>query len=385
MQKKGYTYSIFSIFISLLVWEVIFFAVFFSVYFYFSEKVESFRIENKEWMLLFFLIPVWGFFFIHSLYWKNKKLNQLVELRLRPYLFKPFSSAKVFLKYFFLRNTIAFFIVALLNPQFGKGKQKAISEGIEIMIALDISNSMRAMDLDENRNRLKVAKMSIERLMNDLHGDKLGIIIFAGDAFVQVPLTSDYRAAKLFLNSIEPDMISNQGTSIGLAINKAMESFDLENGVNKAIIVISDGEDHEQEAIIAAQYAKENNVVVNTVGMGTTKGAVIPDFKNGKQIGLKKDSNGNTVVSKLNPEMLMEIAQVGGGSYTQAQGTYVNLTGLIESIKQIDKKELDSNLYTDYVDQFQWFIGLGIICFIIYFFISTKRSGIIHKIQDYEI
>jgi Ca-activated chloride channel family protein len=383
--KNIYTYSFKAIFLSILAWEVIFWGVFISLYFYLTEQVDAFRLENPELMWLFLIIPIFIGGFLLSIKWKNKAIVNMADKKLVPYLIQPISSLKTFIRYFFIRNALAFLIIALINPQYGRGKQKAVSEGIEIMIALDISNSMRALDLDKEKSRLDIAKLSIERLLNNLHGDKVGIIIFAGNAFVQVPLTTDYRTAKMFLSSVTPDMMSNQGTDIAAAIRKALETFDFENGVNKTIIVMSDGEDFEGDAIQAAKEAKEKGVMVSTVGMGTTKGTVIPDYKNGRRVGLKKDEKGNTVMTHLNQDMLMQIAQAGGGSFTMAQGTYVNLYGLLDSIKNIDKKELDSQLYTDYEDQFQWFIGIGLLFLFISFFFGTKRSGLIHKLQDYEI
>lgn len=385
MQQKNYIYSIKPIILAIIVWEIIFWALFFSLYFYMTEQVEAFRIENTEYLPLFLIIPVVFIGFILTLVWKNKAIKRLSDAKLSPFLIHPISTLKTFIKFFLFRNAIAFLLIGLLNPQYGKGKQKAISEGIEIMIALDISNSMRALDLDHDKDRLKVAKMSIERLLNNLHGDKVGVVTFAGDAFMQVPLTTDYSTAKMFLNAVSPDMMSNQGTSIGLAIEKAMTSFDFDNGVNKAIIVMSDGEDFEGAAMLAAQTALDKKVIVNTVGMGTSNGTVIPDYKNGRRIGLKKDEDGNTAMTYLNESMLKQIAQTGGGSYTKANGTYVNLDGLLESIKSVDKTEIDSNLYTDYEDQFQWFIAIGLLFLVGHYFFTSKRSGIIHKLQDYEV
>ena len=385
MQQKNYIYSIKPIILAIIVWEIIFWALFFSLYFYMTEQVEAFRIENTEYLPLFLIIPVVFIGFILTLVWKNKAIKRLSDAKLSPFLIHPISTLKTFIKFFLFRNAIAFLLIGLLNPQYGKGKQKAISEGIEIMIALDISNSMRALDLDHDKDRLKVAKMSIERLLNNLHGDKVGVVTFPGDAFMQVPLTTDYSTAKMFLNAVSPDMMSNQGTSIGLAIEKAMTSFDFDNGVNKAIIVMSDGEDFEGAAMLAAQTALDKKVIVNTVGMGTSNGTVIPDYKNGRRIGLKKDEDGNTAMTYLNESMLKQIAQTGGGSYTKANGTYVNLDGLLESIKSVDKTEIDSNLYTDYEDQFQWFIAIGLLFLVGHYFFTSKRSGIIHKLQDYEV
>lgn len=365
-------YKIKPITIATLVNEVLFWALFGTVLWVLNDQVEAFRIENKEWWYLFLVIPVLIFIFILSLFWKNRAIRKLADQHLLPYLMQPISSTRVFIKFLFLRTAIALFLIALLNPQFGKGSQKAVSEGIEIMVALDISNSMRALDLDPKRDRLKIAKMSIERLMNDLHGDKIGLVIFAGEAFAQVPLTSDYGSAKTFLSAVSPDMLSNQGTNLSEAIQASISSFDLENGINKTIIILSDGEDHEGAAIQMAQEAYSNSIIVSTVGMGTTIGTVIPNYVNGKRQGLKKDADGNTVTTKINVPMLQELASAGGGTFVQAQGSYVDLDPLLSRIKDIEKAEIESKLYTDYEDQFQWFIGAGLVFLILFFIYSEK-------------
>lgn len=385
MSNKGYKYSLKTISISLLISVVVLWSILISLYYYLINNVDEFRLENKEYAWFLLIVPILTSGIIINLIWKNKALKRLSDDRLAPFLIQPISSIKTFLKSFFLVSAISFLLIALINPQYGKGKQKAVSEGIEIMIALDISNSMRALDLDPQRDRLKVAKMAIELLINNLHGDKIGIVIFAGEAHVQLPLTTDYGVAKMFLSSISPDMISNQGTSISKAISACMESFDVQNGVNKAIIVMSDGEDFEGEALLEAQHALDSNVIVNTVGMGTTQGTVIPDYKNGVRVGLKTDGSGNTVMTKLNENMLKEIAQTGGGSYTLAQGTHVNLEGLLDNIKTIEKTELDTKFYATYDSQFQWFLGIGLFFLLGHFYFTTERSGIIHQLQDYEV
>lgn len=382
MEDQLHKYNLRTILLSVLIWEGIFWLAFFGLYFFLIDQVEAFRFEHFNFLWFLFAIPllVGGYFAL--LLWKNRVLTQLADQRLLRYLTQPVSSIKSFWKFFFFRNAIAFLIIALANPQYGKGTTKAVSEGIEIMLALDISNSMRALDLDPNRDRLKVAKMAIEQLLNNLHGDKVGVVLFAGDAFVYTPLTVDYGAAKIFLNSVQPEMMSNQGTAIGLAIEKCMESFDFENGVNKSIIILSDGEDHEGNSIEQAEAAKAQNVIVSTVGMGLPNGTPIPDYKNGRIVGMKKDENGNTVTTRLNEQMLRDVAKAGGGGYTAAQGTYVNLSGLLDSIRSIDKTEMDSKLYTDYKDHFQWFLALGLLCLIIESFFTERRSGIIHKLQE---
>ncbi len=381
MELSLYKYHLKTILVAILIWEAIFWTSFFGLYYFLLERVDAFRFEHSIYLWGLALIPLLIGGYLLTILWKNKTLTKLADERLLTYLTQPVSSIKSFWKFFFFRNAIAFLIIALANPQYGKGTSKAVSEGIEIMLALDISNSMRALDLDPKRDRLSVAKMAIEQLFNNLHGDKVGIVLFAGDAFVFMPLTTDYGAAKIFLNSVNPEMMSNQGTSIGLAIEKCIASFDFENGVNKSIIVLSDGEDHEGNALEQAELAKSQEVVVNTVGMGTTNGTPIPDYKNGEFIGLKKDDNGNTVTTRLNEEMLKQVAETGGGEYTAAQGNYVNLSGLLDAIRTIDKTEMESKKYTDYKDHFQWFLALGLLCLLLEYLFTERRTGIIHTLQ----
>ncbi len=383
MAFNHHKYDIKNLLIATLAWEILFWLIYFSLFYYMKGEVEAFQFESPELLYFLFLIPllVGGYFVV--LQWKNKTLSNLAEAKLLKYLTFPVSSLKSFLKFFLFRNGIVFLILALANPQYGRGKNIAVTDGIEIMIALDISNSMRALDLDHQRDRLQIAKMGIERLLDKLSGDKVGLIVFAGDAFVQVPLTTDYNAIKIFLSSVRPEMMTNQGTSIGLAIDKAIQSFDMENGVNKAIIVMSDGEDHEGNAEAMAEAAHENKIIVSTVGMGTNKETPIPDYQNGQLVGLKEDENGNTVFTKLNEQMLINISQAGGGNYTKAEGTVVDLNGLVEGIREIEATEMDAMVYVDYEDQYQWFLSIGLFLLFFEFFLTEKRSGIVHKLQEY--
>ncbi len=376
-------YDLRSLLIAVLAWEVIFWSLFFSLYYYMLDQVEAFKFENRQYLYLMYAIPVLVLAYFILLKWKNRKLSTLADGRLLAYLTSPVSTLKSFFKFFLFRNGIAFIVLALANPQYGRGNNRAVNEGIEIMVAIDISNSMRALDLDAKKDRLEVSKMAVERMLNEMHGDKVGIIVFAGDAFIQVPLTNDYRAAKMFLSTVRPEMMTNQGTSIGLAIDKAMTSFDMGNGVNKAIIVISDGEDHEGNAEEAAEIAYENGVLVSTVGMGGMVPTPFPDFVNGRIQGLKKDHNGKTVFTQLNEKMLKKVALEGGGVYTRADQTYVNLEDVLSSVREIEKKEMSSLLYTDFEDQYQWFLAIGLLLLFVEFFLSEKRSGLVHKLQEY--
>jgi Ca-activated chloride channel family protein len=244
------------------------------------------------------------------------------------------------------------------------------------MIALDISKSMMAEDLVPDYNRLDIAKLAIGKLMNELRGDHVGIVVFAGEAYKQLPLTPDYQVAKLFLKSVGSDMISSQGTDIGNAIELCMSSFSEERKTNKAIIIISDGEDHEEMAIAAAEDASENGVVICTVGMGSEKGVPIPIIRNGRKVGTKKDQDELTVLTKLNEENLIQIAEAGNGTYTKTKGLNLDLRKILDRINKIEKTSLKKDRYSTYDDQFQWFLIPGILLLLLDFVIFEKRGKI---------
>ena len=253
-------------------------------------------------------------------YGKKKAINKFAKLSTLSKIFNGFSNNRSTFKYILFRLAIGMLIIAASNPQYGENERTVASKGIDIMIALDISKSMMAEDIIDEYNRLDIAKLSIGKLMNELRGDHVGIVVFAGEAYKQLPLTPDYQVAKLFLKNIGTDMISSQGTDIGNAIELCMSSFSEERKNNKAIVIISDGEDHEEMAVKAAKEATEEGVVICTVGMGSEKGVPIPIVRNGKKIGIKKDKDESTVLTKLNEENLIQIAQAGNGTYTKTRG-----------------------------------------------------------------
>jgi Ca-activated chloride channel family protein len=244
------------------------------------------------------------------------------------------------------------------------------------MIALDISKSMMAEDLVPDYNRLDIAKLAIGKLMSELKGDHVGIVVFAGEAYKQLPLTPDYQVAKLFLKSIGSDMISSQGTDIGNAIELCMSSFNEERKTNKAIIIISDGEDHEEMAVNAASEASENGVVICAVGMGSDKGVPIPIIKNGKKVGIKKDKDETTVLTKLNEQNLIQIAEAGNGTYTKTRGLNLDLRKILDRINKIEKSSLKKDRYSTYDDQFQWFLFPGLLLLFLDFLMFEKRGKI---------
>ena len=256
-------------------------------------------------------------------------------------------------KFWLLEAALALLFVMLARPQFGTRISHEKRNGIETIIAMDISNSMRAQDVEPSR--LDRAKMMIENLVDNFTNDKIGLIVFAGDAFVQLPITSDYVSAKMFLGSITPDMMQAQGTDIAAAIRMATHSFTQQENIGKAIIVITDGEDHEGGALEAAKEAKERGMRIYVLGIGSTKGAPVPYPATGDYM---RDNSGNTVMSALNEQMCMEIAQAGGGAYIHVENNSNAQRQLDEELDKLEKNETESTLYSDFDEQFQ---AVGII------------------------
>ena len=341
------------------------------------------RYEHIEFLYLLCIIPVLLLLFVLAMRWRKKALKNFGEHRLIKKLMPMASTHKVKLKFGVFLLAMTSIIIGLANPQIGSKMEEVKREGVDLMIAVDLSNSMLSEDLQPNR--LQRAKQAISRLIDRLEGDRIGLVVFAGDAYVQLPITTDYSAAKLFLSTINTNIITNQGTAIGKAIELSLNSFDLENVQSKAIIIITDGENHEDDAIEMADAAYEKGVFVHTIGMGSVEGSPIP-IKNryGQLKGYRKDKQGNTVITKLNEVMLQEIAQAGGGSYIRANSTQSGLNALFEEINKMEKKEIGSKIFTDYKDRFQIFIGLAIALLLLDLLILERKNKWSAKINLFE-
>ena len=376
INKKKYYFKTSSSIISLIIVELVFWITTFSIYQYLTLNVTEFRFEHPNilWMLLILLIL--NILWVRNKIWKKKAISNFAEINTLSKIFNGFSNNRSFIKFFTFRIAIGLLIIAAANPQYGENERTVVSKGIDIMIALDISKSMMAEDLVPEYNRLDIAKLAIGKLMNELRGDHVGIVVFAGEAYKQLPLTPDYQVAKLFLKSVGSDMISSQGTDIGNAIELCMSSFSEERKTNKAIIIISDGEDHEEMAIVAAEDVSENGVVICTVGMGSEKGVPIPIIRNGRKVGIKKDQDELTVLTKLNEENLIQIAEAGNGTYTKTKGLNLDLRKILDRINKIEKTSLKKDRYSTYDDQFQWFLIPGILLLLLDFVIFEKRGKI---------
>jgi len=342
-----------------------------------------YRFENYIYLwAILAVVPLIVIVFLLVQNWKKRKLRQFGNQTIIKRVMPNVSKSLPIVKFVLYTLAIITLLVGLANLQFGTKLEEVKREGIDLMICLDVSNSMLAEDLSPNR--LERSKRAIYQLIEKLHNDRLGIIVFAGQAYVQLPITTDYSSAKLFLETIGTDIIPTQGTSIGSAINLAMESFDFENGTSKSIIVITDGENHEDDAKTAATEAASENVTVHTIGMGSEKGGPIPIYKNGAQIDFRKDNAGNTVVTKLNETMLKEIATAGNGSYVRASNANAGLNIIMDEIDKMEKKEFGSKSFKDYEDRFQIFLIIALFLIVIEYFISNRRSSKLDGVNLFE-
>ena len=341
------------------------------------------RFENPQYLYWLLVIPVLVAVYVLVRLWNKKQFERFANIKLRSFLVPMFSSARANTKFVIFNLIIALLIIGAANLQSGSKMEKIKREGIDLFLCVDISNSMHAEDIAPNR--LERSKQAINKLISKLQGDRIGIIVFAGNAYVQLPITTDYAAAKMFLSTVDTDLIPTQGTEVGRAIELAIKSFG-ESDHSKAIIIISDGEDHENgDAVKAAQEAAKRNIKVYTIGMGLEEGAPIPIYNQyGKKTGYKKDKEGNIIITKLDDNMLRQIAEIGDGIYVRASNSNVGLDKIYEDISKATKSEIESKVFTDYDDQFQWFVGAAIILLIIEILLSSGKRGWESKFNFFE-
>lgn len=344
--------------------------------------MEMFRFANAGYLWALLVIPLLTLFFVWSRIQRRKALKRFGNLEMVNQLMPFASRFRPVLKFAVLMLALAFIITGVARPQFGSKLKKVKREGIELIIALDVSNSMMAEDIKPNR--LDRAKLAISRLVDKLKDDKIGLIVFAGDAYTQLPITSDYNSAKLFLNSINTQIVPKQGTAIGAAVNLAMRSFTPDSKANKAIIVITDGENHEDDAVAAAKSAAESGMVVHAIGMGLPQGSPIPVLRNG-QTEYLKDGSGNVVVTKLDEATLEKVAAAGNGIYVRANNAQVGLNTLFDEINKLDKTEMEALIYSEYDEQFQYFFAIGIFLLIIEFVILERKNRFLKNINLFSV
>ena len=335
-----------------------------------------FRFEDPIYLWLLVLIPVLALIRFISYRNQKRKLRKFGDPKLLKELMPDVSRFRPSLKFWILLVALALLIIMLARPQMGTKISQEKRTGIETIIALDISNSMLAEDIVPSR--LDRSKMMVENLVDHFTNDKIGLIVFAGDAFVQLPITSDYVSAKMFLSSIDPSMMATQGTDIAAAITMGMYSFTQEEGIGKAIIVITDGENHEGGVLEAAEAAKKKGMRVYVLGVGSSKGSPIPIPGTGDYM---KDNTGNTVMSALNEDMCKQVAAAGGGVYIHVENNSAAQQQLDNELDKLSKKETSTTVYSDYDEQFQAFGLLAILLLIIEICILDRRNPLLKKLS----
>lgn len=322
-----------------------------------------------EYLLLVLIIPFLFVFHAINRRIRWKRIERFGDKAILEALMPRASRSRGWIKLTILSIAIFFFAIALSRPQLGARIKETEGKGVEIMIALDVSNSMLAEDYSPNR--LERAKLAISRLTDKLKEDRIGLIVFAGQAFVQLPITTDYVSARIFLNSINTGSVPVQGTSLSDAINLAVKSFSVESSnTSRALIIITDGEDHEDDPVEAAKTAKELGVNIYTLGIGSAEGKPIP-MPNGE---LLKDKEGNIVVTRLDDKTLLSVAEAGGGAYVKAGNSDFGLETIVNQIKEMDKQTFKSVVFEDFDEQYMYFLGIALFFFLLEFLITERRG-----------
>jgi len=339
-----------------------------------------FRFAQIDYFYLLALIPVFTALVIWLFVWRKKALQRYGQLSVISRLLPDKSNSKLILKFVLMMVTWALLVFVAAGPQTGSKLEKIQRKGIDLIIALDVSNSMLSQDIKPNR--LARARQSISRLIDKLEGDRIGIIVFAGKAYTQLPITTDYAAAKMFVVTINPGMIPTQGTAIGDAVDLALNTFG-ESKKNKALIIISDGEDHEGNVLEQAELAAAKGITIYTIGMGLPEGGPIPVYNGDVLVGFKKDKEGNAIVSKLDETLLQRIATIGKGMYIRATNSETGLNRIFDDINEIQKSEIESKQFADYENQFQYFLAIALFLMILDLFIFEKKTFWMKQIKPF--
>ncbi len=322
---------------------------------------------HAQYLLLLLLIPV--FFLLHAvvLRMRRRRIRKFGDETLVSMLMPSWSRSKAWVRLSLFSIGFFFFVIGLSRPQIGAKLKEHETKGAEIMIVLDVSNSMLAEDYSPNR--LERAKLAISRLVDKLRDDRIGLIVFAGNSFVQLPITTDYVSAKMFLNSISTESVPVQGTAIGDAINTAMRSFSAQSEKSRAIVVITDGENHEDDPVAAARQAAELGVRVFAIGVGSPEGKPIP--MDGE---LLKDKDGEIVVTRLDEKVLQEMAQAGNGVYVRAGNSEFGLNPVIDDIRKMDDEKYSSIVFEEFDEQFMYFLGIALFFFMLEMLVGDRKS-----------
>ena len=338
-----------------------------------------YQLEEKIWFWLLLIVPVMLVVFLWTVFWKKrvqKAFGSMVVLkRLSPDL----SFFKSTLKFSVLCLAISGLVIALVNPKIGTKLETIKREGVDIVFAIDVSKSMLAEDVAPNR--IEKSKQLVTQIINNLASDRIGIIAYAGKAFPQLPITTDYAAAKMFLQSMNTDMLSSQGTAIDEAIQLSRNYFDDEEQTNRVLIIISDGEDHNDLSTEVAEAASEEGIKIYTIGVGSEKGGPIPLKRNGIVMSYKKDQNNETVITRLNAETLQLIAKEANGEYIDGNSTAAVVEQIRDILNAMDKKEFEAKEFAEYKDQFQWFLGFCLFFLILDVLFLERKTAWLKRLN----
>jgi Ca-activated chloride channel family protein len=338
-----------------------------------------YQIEEPTYFYYLAIIPVIVVLFLLVLWWKKHIQKRFADTKLIQKLSPEKSTFKSFLKLIVFCFALFFLIISLVNPKMGTKLETVKREGVDIVFALDVSKSMVAEDIAPNR--LEKAKQIITKVIENLGSDRIGIIIYAGSSYPLLPITTDYAAAKMFLQNANTEMVSNQGTAINDAIERALSYYDNDEQTNRFLVIVSDGEDHQENTLDLAKEAAEKGIKIYTVGIGTAKGGPIPIRENGRVVAYKKNNEGTVVVTQLNEQILREIANVGNGKYINGNKTQETMATIKEVLEKAEKNEFETKQFSDYEDQFQWFVGIGLLLLIIDVTLLEKKTKWVQKLN----
>jgi Ca-activated chloride channel family protein len=336
-------------------------------------------LEEKIWFWLLLVIPAIVLLYLGVLVWQRSAQRKFAQQRLLKKLSPDRSIFKPILKILTICAAVFFIVIALVNPKIGTKLETVKREGVDVVFAVDVSKSMLAEDIAPNR--IEKAKQLVTQIINGLGSDRIGIIAYAGSAYPQLPITTDYSSAKLFLSQMNTDMLSSQGTAIAEAIELAKTYYNDEEQTNRVLFIISDGEDHLGEAVSVAEQASQEGIRIFTIGVGDVNGGLIPIKRNGIVQSYKKDKNGENVITKLDEQTLKEIAAEANGIYINGKSTTDVVAQVKDVLNAMDKKEFEAKQFADFKDRFQWFLGAGILLLFLDVFFLERKTGWIKRLN----
>ncbi len=334
--------------------------------------MDMIRLAHPEWAILFLLVPLFFLVFILAGLFRKKAIKGFAREEAFRYLSPLFSRNRRRVKFILLMGAFSLLTLAAMNPQTGSRMEEATLEGVDIIVALDVSRSMLAEDMSPNR--LERAKLAVNRLLDQLDDDRFGLVVFAGTAHTQIPLTADIRAAKMLMRPLNTESVPVQGTAIEAAIDRALSSFPEGDTANKTIILVSDGESHEDNPVEAARRAESMGITIHTVGVGSRDGAPVPIFENGERRGYLRDEDGNTVISRYDEESLRQIADITGGVFRHGGETGMGLSEILETIRQMEAEAYETFIFTEYESRYHYLVALALCLLLIELLLSERKN-----------